>query len=73
LTVHELIQLLDRMPQELTVYFMDSDRDWLPLRDSDISKGFFAKVGTDSARGCSFFAVDEDDDKAPPNGIGIGT
>jgi hypothetical protein len=61
------------MPQGLEIYFMDSDRDWIPLRDSDIRKGFFAMVGTDSARGCSFFAVDEDDDKAPPNGIGIGT
>jgi len=71
LTVHELIQLLDKMPQELSVYFMDSDRDWIPLRDSDISKGFFARVGKDVARGCSFFAVD--DDRDPSNGIGIGT
>jgi hypothetical protein len=72
MTVHELIQLLDRMPQELTVYGIDSDRDWLPLQESDIRKGFFAKVGMETTRRCDYFVIDDDDDNAPPNGVGIG-
>jgi hypothetical protein len=72
MTVAELIQRLHTLPSELPVYGIDSERDWLPLRDNDVRCRWFAKAGRDTFRDDDFFVIDDDDDNAPPNGVGIG-
>jgi hypothetical protein len=73
MTVDELIKRLHTLPPDLPVYGIDPDRDWLPLRNTDIRLDFFTKLGRDTARDDDFyFTMNDNDDHNSPNGVGIG-
>jgi hypothetical protein len=71
MTITELISHLNKLPGDLPVYGIDSDRDWLPLRPSDVRQLYFTKLGRDDGRDDDFYVSYEDEHDAP-NGVGIG-
>lgn len=71
MTVAELIEHLRVLPPEFPVYGIDSGRDWLPLRVTDVRGMHFSKLGRDVEREDDFYFVLENDYDSP-NGVGIG-
>jgi hypothetical protein len=71
MTIDELINHLTQIPGAMSVYGIDKDGDWLPLRPTDIRYGHVTKLGRHTGRDDDFYILYEDDHD-PPNGVGIG-